>query len=64
MMSALEEDRNHTVQSINLYIEKKRNEMVEAATILGFSNPQTLRLSEELDMAILSVMNKSIKKEV
>ncbi|WP_379053312.1 aspartyl-phosphate phosphatase Spo0E family protein [Metabacillus endolithicus] len=64
MMSALEEDRNHTVQSINLDIEKKRNEMVEAATILGFSNPQTLRLSEELDIAILSVINKSIKKEV
>ncbi|MBD1379884.1 aspartyl-phosphate phosphatase Spo0E family protein [Metabacillus arenae] len=40
----------------NLVIEQKRKQMIHSAMTKGITNSQTLRISEELDAAILSIM--------
>ncbi|MGM7723087.1 aspartyl-phosphate phosphatase Spo0E family protein [Metabacillus sp. Hm71] len=42
----------------NIVIEQKRKQLIHSAMTKGLTNSQTLRISEELDAAILSLMKK------
>ncbi|QGQ48693.1 aspartyl-phosphate phosphatase Spo0E family protein [Metabacillus sediminilitoris] len=41
-----------------IVIEQKRKQLIHSAMTKGLTSSQTLRLSEELDAAILSIMKK------
>jgi hypothetical protein len=41
---------------VNIEIEQKRKQLIHSAITKGLTNPQTLRISEELDAAILLMM--------
>jgi Spo0E like sporulation regulatory protein len=42
----------------NIEFEQKRKQLIHSAMTKGLTNPQTLKISEELDAAILSIMKK------
>ncbi len=50
-----------TLKSIISNIERKRNEMMKLAAEKGFSHPQTVKLSQELD-DLMNMLYKQCKK--
>ena len=43
----------------NILLEKKRKQLLHIATTKGLSDSQTLRISAELDVIVLSVMKEN-----
>ncbi|KKI88940.1 hypothetical protein WQ54_28920 [Bacillus sp. SA1-12] len=48
----------------NIEIEQKRKQLIRSAMIKGLNNPQTLKISEELDAAILLMVKKCTSSQL
>ena len=53
-----------TTQSVTTKIESLRKLMIETARIYGFTSPNTIKISQELDTLLLLMISQKNSKDI